>query len=186
MKILAFTASPNKDGNTNRLLKFFLEELEGEVKIIDAYKAYVKPCTDCKYCYKHRAKCAIDDDMTDIYKSMEESDVIIVASPVYFSGFPAPMKSIIDRTQIYWSEKFILNVKREKNKSGVLLLTAGSNAKDLSLLMNGASKHFFHAIGCKGVQKIEAFNMDNRFIKKNEELLKKITKITQKLKNKID
>lgn len=67
MKVLVLFSSPNKNGNTFKLLERFLEGLNQKVDFIDVYRKNIRPCIDCKMCYKIE-KCSIKDDMTEIYK----------------------------------------------------------------------------------------------------------------------
>ncbi|MCL1833626.1 MAG: flavodoxin family protein, partial [Leptospirales bacterium] len=72
--------------------------------IINAYQTNIKPCTGCGYCAS-KLQCSIDDGMSGIYTLIKEADIISVSSPLYFSSFPAPLKTIIDRCQLLWEEK---------------------------------------------------------------------------------
>ena len=58
MKTLVFYGSPHSNSHTKVLLDAMLEELHGEVKIVDCYKANIAPCKDCKYCF-HKKGCSI-------------------------------------------------------------------------------------------------------------------------------
>ena len=66
MKTLIFNGSPRKNGDTASLLKYFLEQLPGEYKIVEAYRSIISPCVDCRYCWK-KSGCAIKDGMQEIY-----------------------------------------------------------------------------------------------------------------------
>ncbi|NMM62764.1 flavodoxin family protein [Clostridium sp. P21] len=178
MRTLVFIASPHKNGNTAILLKHFLEGVSGEIEIINVYNINVKPCTDCKYCYNHK-ECVLKDDMTDIYKKIESSDNIVIASPVYFSFVPAPLKVVIDRLQVNWSGKFIRrDFSQNLNKKvGILIMTAGSNTKNVFEPIEYALKQFFSVTGSEFSYKIYAVNTDNVPIEKNEEIKKKAFEI---------
>lgn len=167
IKILAFMASPNKEGNTAKLLDSFLQGVKGEVTVIYPYKLNIRPCIDCKYCYTHKGKCSIEDDMTAIYKSIEECDVFVIASPMYFASFPGPLKNIIDRTQIFWSIKNIIKSNNMQKKSGILIFTAGSSWNNMFLPMEKASGYLFKNINCDLIGKIYADNTDNLPVDKN-------------------
>ncbi|MFW6312128.1 MAG: flavodoxin family protein, partial [Nanoarchaeota archaeon] len=84
------------------MLDFFIEELSGDIEVINAYEENISPCIDCRYCWKNRG-CSIKDNMQDIYNKIDEADNIIIASPVYFHTVPGPLKIIIDRCQVYWA-----------------------------------------------------------------------------------
>ena len=83
MKTLVILGAARPKGHTRQMVDLFLEHLDGEAEIIDTYRTDVKPCMDCRYCWKNRA-CAIKDGMQDIYKKVDEADNIVLASPMYF------------------------------------------------------------------------------------------------------
>lgn len=106
MEIVAIMGSHRNGHNTQKALDFFLNQINGEheVYIYNVNKINVQPCKACDYCIPHQGECVIkDDDMTEIYKKFETCDLLVVASPVYFSAFPSKIKSIIDRTQMLYN-----------------------------------------------------------------------------------
>ena len=84
MKTLIFNGSPRKNGNTVSLINRLMELMDGEFKVVDAYRSNISPCMDCRYCWKQPG-CAIDDEMQEVYRYIEECDNIVIASPIYFS-----------------------------------------------------------------------------------------------------
>jgi multimeric flavodoxin WrbA len=131
-KVLGISGSPRSDGNTELLLKEFLRGArasghETELFILNEFK--ISPCTSCGSCQKN-GQCIIDDDMQSMYNKLLEADYIVFASPIYFGGVSAQMKSFIDRCQALWSRKYILKetlISPEKeNRSGYFISTAGS------------------------------------------------------------
>lgn len=94
--------SPRKSGNTASLLRPFLDELEKagvETALFDVYEKNISGCRVCMQCQKDktRAYCAIEDDMQPIIGSISQSDLIILAAPVYGFGLPGPVKTAWDR-----------------------------------------------------------------------------------------
>ena len=131
-KVLGISGSPRRDGNTELLLKEFLRGArasghETELFILSKFK--ISPCTSCASCQKD-GQCIIDDDMQLMYNKLLEADYIVLASPIYFGGVSAQLKSFIDRCQALWSRKYILKetlLSPEKgNRSGYFISTAGS------------------------------------------------------------
>lgn len=183
LKTLAFIASPHKNGNTAILLNNFLKGVSGEIEIVDVYNTDVKPCVDCKYCYSHN-QCILKDDMTSIYEKIENSDNIVVASPVYFSFVPAPLKAIIDRLQVNWSGKFIRKdfMNGSRKKVGVLIMTAGSNMENVFQPIEYAMKQFFSVTGSEFLYKIYAINTDKMPIDTNEKIKKEAFQIGENIK----
>ncbi len=59
------------------------ENLGGDFKVVNAYRADIRPCIDCRWCFDH-AGCAVKDEWQEVLSYIEECDHIIMASPVYF------------------------------------------------------------------------------------------------------
>ena len=117
MEIVAIMGSHRNGQNTEKALDFFLSQLKGdhEVHIFNVNKIKVEPCKACDYCIPHQGECVIKDDaMTEIYEKFETCDLLIIASPVYFSAFPSKIKAIIDRTQMLYNLKDKSIIKPKK------------------------------------------------------------------------
>ncbi|WP_027623257.1 flavodoxin family protein [Clostridium lundense] len=182
MKTLIFFASPNKKGNTYNLVNKFIEGIGGEVDIVNVYDKKVSPCVDCKYCYT-KEQCAIKDDMQEIYAKINDSDVIVIASPMYFSSVTAPMKAIIDRLQIYWSKKYIRKDRENlKNRKAVVLSTGGVYWINMFQPLEAVLKHAFAAMDAKDMEKVYAVNTDTMPVEKNEEKLKEAYELGVKIR----
>ncbi|MCY6356487.1 flavodoxin family protein [Clostridium sp. ZS2-4] len=180
MKTLIFMASPNKKGNTQAMMEAFLKGLKGEIHIINSYDVDVKPCIDCKYCYTHVGECSIKDEMTAIYKIIDESDNIIVFSPMYFASYPGTFKNIIDRTQVYWSKRYILKIDEpNKNKKGVLFLNAGSQWNEMFKPMENMFKYFIKTLHGELVESVYVPNTDNNPIVNNHKVIQELYKIAK-------
>lgn len=104
-KALGINCSPRKEGNTNIMLSKVIETLEkngveGEVVHVGGQK--FSSCRVCGWCTNNQEKrCVIDDDfVNEIILKMDEADIIIIGSPVYFSMITAEAKALIDRAGI--------------------------------------------------------------------------------------
>ena len=53
-------------------------------------------CRHCDYCIKNK-KCAIKDDMYELYPLLKDAKGIIIATPVYNGGISAQIKAVMDR-----------------------------------------------------------------------------------------
>lgn len=129
-KMLVLYGSPHEAGTTAKLLKAFLEpflaEEAWEIQQLSAYGLHAEPCIGCGFC-KTKEACRYTD-LDDFDSRLRESDLLVVASPVYCFSFPAPLKAVLDRTQRYFEARFALGKKPaiEKHRKAVLLLTMGS------------------------------------------------------------
>ena len=99
MKVLAISASPRKGGNSDVLCDQFLKgasEVGHKCEKISLSDKNIAPCNACYGCAKS-GKCVRKDDMDEIQKKIVESDVLVLATPVYFYCMDAQMKMMIDR-----------------------------------------------------------------------------------------
>jgi multimeric flavodoxin WrbA len=133
MKILALNGSPRKDGNTATLLKKITEDHHGaDLRYRDLVDLSVKDCISCFQCKKKDA-CAIDDDMTRIYKDIKWADAIVYGSPIYMGAETALLKAVVDRTYalVAYGDgpgKYIPRLSH--GKRGLAIFTCGNQKGD--------------------------------------------------------
>ncbi len=99
MNILIISGSPRKGGNTELLAEAFAKGASAQhhVEIVFVRDYKVNPCLGCNACFKTNGICAQKDDMALIYEKMNQADMLVIASPVYFYGISAQLKAVIDR-----------------------------------------------------------------------------------------
>ena len=127
MNILILSGSPRKGGNTDLLVEAFvkgtLQKHHVEVVSVRDYK--VNPCVGCNVCFKSKDNtCVQKDDMTIIYEKMAHTDMLVIASPVYFYGLSAQLKAVIDRCHNPIRDTFPI-------KKMVLLLVGAASLPEL-------------------------------------------------------
>ncbi len=116
MEIVAIIGSHRNGQNTQKAIDYFISRIKVEHELFEynVNKINVQACIACDHCIPHQGECVIEDDMTEIYKKMESCDLLIVASPVYFSAFPSKIKALIDRTQMIYNLKDKSTIKKKK------------------------------------------------------------------------
>lgn len=128
-KILVLYGSPHQSGATARLLGSFLQPLEGlcEVELLRAFDQPAAPCTGCLSC-EHTPGCS-QPDFVGLEQKVRMARVLVIATPVYFLSYPAPLKALIDRFQCYWAMRVSHGIRPvyAPRKTGVLLACAGSD-----------------------------------------------------------
>ncbi|MDD1754027.1 MAG: flavodoxin family protein [Methanothrix sp.] len=102
MKVIAFNGSPRKDGNTSRLIRAALAELEAEGIETETVHLMgpIRGCIACYKCFeKKNGKCAMDKDIVNsCIEKMAGADGIILGSPTYFSDITPELKALVDRS----------------------------------------------------------------------------------------
>jgi len=100
-KVTLLIGSPRKNGSTAVLAREAergLKEQGIETETIFLNDQKIKGCQACYYCKKNDvAACAVKDDMQGVHQLMQESDGLIVATPIYFAGVSAQTKLWLDR-----------------------------------------------------------------------------------------
>lgn len=190
LNICILKGSPNKNGFTEHILNAFLENFpDASTEIFDAYTVNAKPCIDCKFCSKTFG-CA-SKDLDDFFKSYESCDIFVAAFPIYFLSLPAPMKSILDRFQKYFSARFSLDIKKpvKKERIGVLISSCGSKDETGFSVTLKQWKMAFSVSGIKNIETIFVSETDSgnlseeRFLPQVEKSVCEINKFLKERKN---
>lgn len=125
MKIVVLQGSPNKSGSTSILTERFRQgaaEAGHVVERIDLRDKKVKACTGCVAC-GYNGPCVQKDDNEQIKEAVLSADMIVLATPLYYFGMSAQLKTVVDRFCAYNS-----SINRKNMKSA--LLTVAWNADD--------------------------------------------------------
>lgn len=103
--VLIISSSPRKNGNSQMLCEAFkkgVEESGNFAKLIRLAEKNIGNCKGCDFCMKNDGVCVQKDDMSEILDAYKKADVLVLATPVYFHGVCAQMKTFIDRTYPIW------------------------------------------------------------------------------------
>ncbi len=122
-KILVLTGSPRKGGNTDKLADAFAAGAGQSGHIIVRYGTAgknIKGCMDCRTCFKNGAACSVPDDFNELAPLLEQADMVVFATPMYWFSFPVQLKAAIDKFYAYDTSKRPLKIKE-----CVLLVSGG-------------------------------------------------------------
>ncbi len=125
MKIIVLQGSPNRKGSTNILVDEFMKgasEAGHQVERFDLSIMKINPCIGCVAC-GYEGPCVQKDDTQVIREAILSADMIVFATPLYYYGMSAQLKTTIDRFCAYNS-----SINRKHMKSA--LLTVAWNADD--------------------------------------------------------
>jgi multimeric flavodoxin WrbA len=103
MKVVAFSGSARKDGNTASLVRRVFWELEAEGIETELVQLHNRPFRGCSACLK----CAEtqdgtcpglpDDGLNECVAKMIAADGIIIASPTYYANCTATTQALLER-----------------------------------------------------------------------------------------
>lgn len=135
MRILILQGSPHMNGSTHILVHEFTEGARSaghEVVRIDVDRLDIHPCTGCLAC-GYNGPCVQDDDNYIVKNGVLDADMIVFATPLYYYGMSAQLKTAIDR---FCSYDGALHRRRLKSA----LLTVAWNTADWTF--NGLVAHY--------------------------------------------
>ena len=93
---LLITGSPRKGMYSDRLAECYAEITGAE--IVYARTLNVNPCHGCGWCKGNgNGKCVQKDDMEKLRNLILSSDMMVLATPLYYFGFSSQLKLVIDR-----------------------------------------------------------------------------------------
>ena len=122
--VLILLGSPRKEGNSHLLAKAFAEGTESAghtVTYFDAGKGGIAGCMACGGCWKTGAPCVQKDRMQEAYPLLEQADVLVITSPLYFFDLNAQVRAVLDRFYPYGRQERTSSLHIQES---VLLMTA--------------------------------------------------------------
>ncbi|OGO77810.1 MAG: hypothetical protein A2Y23_15130 [Clostridiales bacterium GWB2_37_7] len=186
IKIAAIHGSPRKNHNSDAMLAAVLEGMKAEeqqVSHIYTAAEEIRPCTGCNACTR-KLGCVIEDYMQEAYKILDEADIVITATPVYFHSVTAQLKAFIDRTQAVWAAKYVLgsNLISRKRRLGFAICTGGPTEEKSFFDCTLKVLDIFHkCINAKLVGHNTAADVDSRQVSSREDVLEKARQEGKKL-----
>jgi len=102
MKVIAFSGSARKDGNTAILIGYVLRELEKEgieTELVQLSGKKIHGCLACRTCFARKdRRCAQKNDVgNECISKIEAADGVILGSPTYVADVSPEIKALIDR-----------------------------------------------------------------------------------------
>jgi len=159
MKAAGFVGSPVRGGNVDLLVDRVLAgaaSVGAKVEKVLLNDLTIRACQSCGI--DNRAgRCRIEDDMRIVERLLDESDLLVLGTPVYFDTVSAQMKLMIDRancrtpllTQPGGATGF---ATRPRTKRAVLVAVAGSGQQFRTL--RATVKGFLAWVGAELVDEV--------------------------------
>lgn len=131
-KIVILNGSPRKNGNTSALVRAFTEGAEHAGHTVTEFFLNDMTIHGCRGCFgghsSRECPCVQKDDMDQIYPAVKESDVIILASPLYYWNMSGQIRTAFDR--LFALEEGDGNLLRGHERASALLMAAEGHGFD--------------------------------------------------------
>lgn len=143
-KVVILNGSPRKNGNTSALVKAFTEGAESAGHTVTEFFLDGMDLHGCKGCFGghsgRECPCVQRDGMAEIYPAVRESDVVVLASPLYYWTISGQLKTALDR--LFALEEGDGNLLRGHGRSSALLMAAeGHGFEDAVLYYDHLMEH---------------------------------------------
>ena len=183
-KICILNGSPRSNGNTKELIKSFTRGAEAaghEVTCFDLQKMDIHGCLGCCKGGKEKdSPCVQKDDMSRIYPVYEKSDIVVLASPMYYWGISGQLKCGFDR--LFAVAELTPNYENPKKDCILLMASEGnteSNFAPVRAFYEGLTSH----LGWKNIGVVYAGgNMETGDILNKPQQLEEAEKLGKSIK----
>jgi len=99
-KVLVLTGSPRRGGNSDLMADAFIKGAQAAGHFVTKFETGLKQingCQACNKCYSNGKACVFEDDFNTLAPLLEQSEVLVIATPLYWYTFPAQLKAALDK-----------------------------------------------------------------------------------------
>lgn len=132
MKVTAIFGSPRK-ANSEFLAEHFLKTLEDNGAAVTRWhlpNMDYSGCKVCAACKNGQEKCVVKDDLTPLLESMNETDVLVLATPLYYFDASSRVRAMIERWYSFLLPMYYTGENRQtrlpEGKQIVLVVSQGA------------------------------------------------------------
>lgn len=130
MKIVSLLGSPRANSNSSAIARRFQESAAAqgaEIRTFELNRLTYQGCQGCYACKKGLERCTLNDELSEVLSAVAGSDIVVMASPVYYGDVTAQLKGFIDRTYSYLKPDYLTNPapSRLSPKKLLFVLTQG-------------------------------------------------------------
>jgi multimeric flavodoxin WrbA len=165
MHILVLNGSPRPNGSTAAMVEAFAQGARAsghQVEVVLVCQKKIAGCLACEYCHtRGNGRCIQQDDMQQVYPLLEQAEMIVLASPIYYHSFTGQLQCAINR--IYALDK------PGKLKKAALIMSSGSNHVYCGAIYEYQNS-FLNYLGLEDMGIFSAFGQENKSETKLEEL----------------
>ncbi|NYE58803.1 flavodoxin family protein [Carboxydothermus ferrireducens] len=142
MEAVGVVGSPRRRGNTEYLVRYYLKQLTKELstEIIPLAERKIAACRGCRRC-QATGECQIRDDFQGIYPIVVKSKVLVLGTPVYYSGMSPLLSAFLSRLGMLSSSRG----RELGGKIGVGIVT-GRRAGHNMVLAQLLQFYFYHGL----------------------------------------
>ena len=188
MKIVSVLGSPRDKGNSATIANHLCnkaEKLGAEATTFVLNNLKYRGCQGCMACKTKLDRCILEDDLTEVLEAIRDTDVLVLASPVYFWDVSGQLKTFMDRTYSYLVPDFITNPVKSRLSPGkklVFIVTQGNPDESMFTNIFPKFEYFFRNFGFNETHLIRACGLrEPGEVASQEDVMRLAEEIAEKL-----
>lgn len=148
MSTLCLLGSPRRGGNSDALAEHFCgqaEQFGAPVKRIALSDLSYSGCRNLFRCKRDLDHCGQQDDLTPVLDAVSKAQVLVLASPIYFTSISGQLKLAVDRFFSFFVPDYPTRENKSRLSSGrhlVFVQTQGEPEERYGDLMDDFSAGF--------------------------------------------
>lgn len=146
-RILVITGSAREQSNSRMLAEAFVRGARNAGHTADVFESGREPmsaCRHCDACWSAGGPCVVEDSFETLRPLLEQAEMLVFCSPLYWYNFSGHIKCVMDRLYPY-SRK---NRPRDLPVKEAMLLMCGESLFPRSFA--GAAEAYRQMLGFKG------------------------------------
>ena len=165
MKILVLNGSPRPNGATSAMTEAFAQgarQAGHEVDVVAVCQKKIAGCLACEYCHtKGGGKCVQQDDIQQIYPLLDQAEMLVLASPIYYHNISGQLKCVVDR---------IYALDKPKNLKKIAMILSSGSPEMYEGAKFSYEGDFLDYLKLEGMGIFTSFGKQNKSPEKLEEL----------------
>lgn len=179
-KVLGFSGSPRKNGNSDILLQTVLSgvrEYELPAAQLNLTDIHFSGCLGCEQCRKTKVCTGLLDGMTPLYPEIYSSKGLILVSPTHNYNITSWMKAFIDRLYCFYNfendrpRSWSSQMHNQQRKAVIVAICEQESDEDMGFTIDAMKKPLtalgYDIVGELAVMKI----FDKARVKQDEEAI---------------
>ena len=145
--ILVITGSARVGGNSDLLAEAFAKgarESGHSVNVFNSGRDRMSGCLYCNACWSTGKPCVVEDNFDKLWPLLEQADMLVFCSPLYWYAYSGHIKNAMDRIYAYSRKNKLRDLKIKET----MLLMCGESWFKKSF--DGPAESYRQMIGYKG------------------------------------
>lgn len=176
-KVIGFSGSPRKNGNSDILLKTIIsgvKQLSIPATAWNLTDVQFKGCIGCEKCRKTKRCTGLIDGMTSLYPQLYSSKGLVLVSPTHNYNITSWMKAFIDRLYCFYTfennkpRSWSSQLGDQNRKAIIAAICEQESVEDMGFTLE-AMKAPLIALGYEIVGELSVFKIFDKAKVKNDE-----------------